>query len=230
MSHNSNQPHRTIVITGASRGLGRAMTDAFIAAGHTVCGCGRNAALIHALSHLYPAPHRFDCVDVGNDHAVQQWAAAIRKDVGPPDLLINNAALMNQLAPLWRVPPEEFAAILNVNIAGTFHTLRHFLPAMIERGSGIVVNFSSGWGRVTSPQVAPYCTTKWAIEGLTRALAQELPTGMAAVAYSPGIIDTDMLRTCWNEEAAQHPKPDVWAKESVPFLLHLGPQDNGKSF
>jgi len=63
------------------------------------------------------------------------------------------------------------------------------VPAMVRRGQGVIVNFSSGWGRSTDAGVAPYCATKWAIEGLTQALAQELPPGMAAVPLNPGIIN-----------------------------------------
>jgi NAD(P)-dependent dehydrogenase (short-subunit alcohol dehydrogenase family) len=93
----------------------------------------------------------------------------------------------------------------------------------------VIVNLSSGWGRSTSPEVAPYCATKYAVEGLTLALAQELPGGMAAVPLNPGVIDTDMLRQAWSDGAASYPKPDQWAKKAAPFLLALGPKDNGRS-
>ena len=93
---------------------------------------------------------------------------------GPPDLLVNNAALINANAPLWQVPPDEFQRVVDVNIVGTFNTIRHFLPAMLEARRGVIVNVSSGWGRSTATEVAPYCATKWAIEGLTRSLAMEL--------------------------------------------------------
>ena len=76
--------------------------------------------------------------------------------------------------------------------------------------------------------VAPYCATKRAIEGLTQALAQELPSGMAAVPLNPGIINTDMLRSCFGGSAAGYPTPEEWAKVAVPFLLKLGAADNGR--
>ena len=82
--------------------------------------------------------------------------------------------------------------VCSENIKGVASVIRYFTPAMIDRGTGVIVNFSSGWGRSTSPEVAPYCATKWAIEGLTGALSQELPAGLAAVALNPGVIDTDM--------------------------------------
>jgi len=93
----------------------------------------------------------------------------------------------------------------------------------------VVVNFSSGWGRATAAEVAPYCATKWAIEGLTQAFAQELPPGMAAVPLNPGIIDTDMLRSCFGEDAGSYLSPEEWAEKAVPFLLKLGAKDNGKA-
>src|SRR5438552_145986 len=119
--------------------------------------------------------------------------------------------------------------LMAVNVMGVANVLRHFLPAMIERQSGVVVNFSSGWGRSTAPEVAPYCASKFAVEGLTRALAQELPAGMAAVPLNPGVIDTDMLRQAWADEAGGYPTADRWADRAAPFLLALGPKDNGKS-
>jgi NAD(P)-dependent dehydrogenase (short-subunit alcohol dehydrogenase family) len=90
------------------------------------------------------------------------------------------------------------------------------------------VNFSSGWGRSTDAEVAPYCASKWAIEGLTLALAQELPPQMAAVPLNPGIINTRMLQSCFGESAASYKTASAWACGAVPFLLQLGPKDNGR--
>ena len=220
---------RRIVMTGVTRGLGRAMLDEFAAGGHIVAGCGRSVAAIETLGLSFAAPHRFASVDVADNMQVGQWARDVLTTQGPPDILINNAALMNTRAPLWEVPAAEFDALIDVNIKGTANLLRHFVPAMIAAGRGVIVNFSSGWGRGTAPDVAPYCASKWAIEGLTRALAQELPAGMAAIPLNPGIIDTDMLRTSFGEEAGQYESPATWARRAVPFLLKLGPKHNGRA-
>lgn len=225
----STSSPRTILITGVTRGLGRAMVEEFIRRGHRVVGCGRNGAAIRELSAAYGAPHRFDGVDVTDDAAVAAWAEEVLAEMGAPDLLLNSAALINRNAPLWRVPAAEFDALVDVNIKGVANVIRHFVPAMIERGRGVIVNFSSGWGRETDPEVAPYCASKWAMEGLTKALAQELPKGMAAVPLSPGIIDTDMLRSCFGGDAGMYPSPAEWALTAVPYLLGLGPRDNGRS-
>jgi NAD(P)-dependent dehydrogenase (short-subunit alcohol dehydrogenase family) len=220
---------RLVVVTGATRGLGRAMVDGFAARGHTVGGCGRSRQHVRALAETLGPPHDFAVVDVASDEEVEKWAARLLREKGVPDLLVNNAALMNQPARLWEVPGEEFARMLDVNLGGIANVIRHFVPAMIERGRGVVVNFSSGWGRGTAPEVAPYCTTKWGVEGLTRALSQELPRNVAAVAVNPGVIDTEMLRTCWGDHAGAYPDPAAWARAAVPFLLALGPADNGRS-
>lgn len=219
---------KVIVITGATRGLGRALVAAFATGGHTVVGCGRSEGHVRALRTDFPQPHHFTALDVTNDAAVGAWANAVVGQHGPPDILICNAALMNTPAPLWEVPPDEFAAVVDVNVKGVFHTIRAFVPAMAARKRGVVVNLSSGWGRSTSPEVAPYCATKYAVEGLTAALAQELPNGMVAVALNPGIIDTDMLRLAWADGASSYPKPDAWAKRAAPFILNLGSKDNGR--
>lgn len=217
-----------IVITGVTRGLGRALAEEFIRGGHTVIGCGRGGEAIFDLRMAYQEPHDFSVVDVALDNKVAIWAAKVLESDTPPDLLINNAGVMNRTAPLWEIEDREFTKVIDVNVRGVANVIRHFVPAMIARRKGVIVNLSSGWGRSTSPEVAPYCASKYAIEGLTQALAQELPEGMAAVPLNPGVIDTDMLRSCWADGAANYPKAEAWAKVAAPFILKLGPKDNGR--
>jgi NAD(P)-dependent dehydrogenase (short-subunit alcohol dehydrogenase family) len=219
---------RIVLITGVSRGLGRAMAYKFAALGHVVVGCSRSKPAITSLQQDLGSPHCFSVIDVTRDGQVAKWAAQMMADVGTTDLLLNNAALMNPVSPLWEVSREEFDEVIDVNIKGVANVIRHFVPAMVKRRSGIIINFSSGWGRETDAGVAPYCATKWAIEGLTRSLAQDLPKGMAAIPLNPGIINTDMLRSCFGEGAGQFPTAEVWAETAVPFLLSLKASDNGK--
>lgn len=220
---------RLIVLTGATRGCGRALTDAFVADGHTVVGCGTSEAAVRELREVYGEPHDFAVVDVADARAVAAWADHVLAQLGSPDFVLNNAARINASAELWKVSAGEFSDIVDVNLKGTAYVAQRFLPAMIERGSGVLVNFSSGWGRSTSPMVAPYCATKWAIEGLSRALAQELPAGLAAVALSPGVIHTEMLESCMGADAALSDSPEVWARRAAPYILALGPEHNGQS-
>ncbi len=225
---------RVVVITGCSRGLGRAMLEGFIDRGDTVAGCARNTDAIAELAAAHPEGHLFRAVDITDDRAVAEFARQVIDGVGAPDLLLNNAGIINANAPLWQVSAEEFDRVLAVNLAGVANTIRHFVPAMIDSHDSagrdrIIVNFSSGWGRSTSPEVAPYCATKWGVEGLTAALAQELPDGIAAVALNPGIIDTDMLRTSFGSHASSYPDPKTWARKAVPFLAELSARDNGRA-
>jgi NAD(P)-dependent dehydrogenase (short-subunit alcohol dehydrogenase family) len=222
-------PSRIIVITGVSRGLGRALTEKFIALGHVVLGCARSKREIDNLKRTFPKPHHFHVVDVSSDEEVKAWAEKTLKRDGPPDLLINNAAVMNHPAPLWEVPAEEFSTLIDVNIKGMANVIRHFVPAMVRKRSGVIVNLSSGWGRDTDPNVAPYCASKYAVEGLTKSLAQELPTGMAAVPLNPGIINTDMLRICFGGSAGDYADAQRWAKTAAPFFLKLNERHNGQS-
>lgn len=219
---------KLVVITGATRGLGRAMAEEFIRLGHTVLGCGRSGKEIDRLRKLHGAPHDFYPVDVASDTAVKSWASLVLTSHGVPDLILNNAGVINANARLWEIEAREFDEVMNTNLRGVANVIRHFVPAMVARKSGVVVNMSSGWGRSTDAEVAPYCATKWAVEGLTQSLAQELPSGMAAVALNPGIINTDMLRSCFGGSASSYPSPEEWAKVSVPFLLKITTGDNGR--
>lgn len=228
-NRNAKRMGKVIVLTGATRGLGRALVSEFVSQGHTVIGCGRGDDHVRALAAHFPTPHSFARVDVTDALAVDAWAKGALAAHGPPDLLVNNAALMNAPAPLWEVPASEFAALVGVNVIGVHNVIRAFVPSMVARKSGVIVNLSSGWGRSTSPEVAPYCASKYAIEGLTLALAQELPTGMAAVPLNPGVIDTDMLRQAWADGASAYQKPEAWARRAAPFLLNLSAKDNGRS-
>lgn len=218
-----------IVITGITRGLGRALTEYYIAEGHTVIGCGRGAEGILDLRFAHPAPQDFSVLDVADTNRVEMWAEKVLAVHGAPDFLINNASLMNDPAPLWEVPADKFSKLIDVNIKGVANVIRAFVPTMVKAKKGVIVNFSSGWGRSASPKVAPYCASKWAIEGLTKALAKELPVEMAAVPLDPGIINTDMLRQCMSAEAESFLSAEAWAKKAAPFILSLSAKDNGRS-
>jgi NAD(P)-dependent dehydrogenase (short-subunit alcohol dehydrogenase family) len=220
---------RTVLVTGVTKGCGRALAVGIAERGHLVLGCGRTAAALDALGTEIGKEHDLRQVDVADDAAVASWAREVLSRRGAPDLLVNNAGRINRNAPLWEVPPDEFGGVVDVNVKGVYHVLRHFLPAMIERGGGVVVNVSSGWGRSTAPEVAPYCASKWAVEGLSRALAQEAPPGVVVVSLNPGIVDTEMLRSCFGGSTGSYPDPEAWAARAVPHLLSIGPEHHGQA-
>uniref|UniRef100_A0A803M283 NADPH-dependent pterin aldehyde reductase n=2 Tax=Chenopodium quinoa TaxID=63459 RepID=A0A803M283_CHEQI len=210
---------RTILITGVSRGLGRALALEMAKRGHCVVGCGRSQDRIDSLqAELHNSPsstseesnHLLLNVDVRLNNSVQDLAKLLVEKKRIPDIVVNNAGTINKNNTLWEVPAEEFDTVIDTNVKGVANVLRHFIPLMIERKHGIIVNLSSGWGRSAAAQVAPYCASKWAVEGLTRAVAKELSGGMAIVALSPGVIHTEMLESCFGSTAHVYPKPDQW--------------------
>ena len=229
---------KRIVLTGCTRGIGRALAERFAADGHVVCGCGRSEEGLNELRAALKPPHRFQRVDMSRDAEVDRWSDAIFHEWGVPDLLIHNAGLINDAAPLWEVPAARCDAVVAVSVGGAAALARHFLPRMIDaaREDGAdrtVVVFSSGWGRSASAGVAPYNAAKFGVEGLTKALALDLeqaaPGRFCAVPFSPGVVETDMTRANWGEDAAAYPSPADFAQRAVPFLLGLTPERTGES-
>ncbi|HAE10857.1 MAG TPA: oxidoreductase [Opitutae bacterium] len=219
----------SVCITGCSRGLGRALAVEFADRGWKVAGGARSKGCIEELkAELGPGSH-LQILDVSVPEQVDSFAIATMERIGSPDLLVNNAGMINANAKLKDVSAGEFAQVLNTNLGGIHNMIRAFLPAMEKRGRGIIVNFSSYWGRSTAPEVGPYCASKWGVEGLTRSLAQELPAGLGTVAFNPGVIHTDMLRSCFGEEAKNYEDPTFWAKRATKCLVGLSPDQNGET-
>lgn len=219
---------KKILITGISKGLGRALLERFYEEGHTVIGCARSQSSIHQLKVQFENSY-FDVVDVADSRAVDKWSEQVLSEVGAPDLVINNASIINHPAPLWDISPNEFDSVVKINIEGCFNVIRYFVPSMVERGSGIIVNLSSGWGRHGGAFFGPYCASKFAVEGMTQSLAEELPKGMCVIAFSPGVVNTDMLNVASPDTAHLAPSPNDAAKKMAPFFLSLDERSNGKS-
>ena len=220
---------KAIVITGTTRGLGRALALELGRLGHRVSGCGRSTDAVDGLNREAGGHQQHAVVNVTDPQSVADWARKCLERDGPPDLLINNAGIINRHAPLWQVPLEEFRALWEVNVIGVFNVCRAFVPAMVERGTGVIVNMSTGAGVRGFALIGPYCTTKHAVEGFTKSLAEELPEGMASIPFQPGVVQTDMLRSHYGERAADYPTPDRWARVAAPYLLKLSSRESGQS-
>jgi len=223
---------KLVVITGTTQGLGRAMLDRFCEYDNwIVAGGARSKTEIEKLTAEFDQRHDFEVVDVTNSDSVHKWHSKLLERYNiSPSLLINNAGMVNDSAPLWEISPQEWDSVIKVNISGVVNILRVFLPGMIERKSGMVINMSSSRGRRAEKNFAPYCASKFAVEGITQSLAQELPTGLAAVTLDPGKgIGTSLLEKCAPEEMQSSPTPAQWATVAVPYMLSLGEQDNGKA-
>mgnify|MGYP001794538729 CR=1 FL=1 len=223
-----------IIITGVTQGLGLAMTDWFEMNNYTIIGCGITSSKISDLNKKYcpqGRKQRFFVVDIANKTEVNNWAKEVIEQFGSPRMIINNASVINFKADLVDIPVDEFENIIDVNIKGTVNVIRAFVPTMIKSQRGVIVNMSSGYGRTVAPQVAPYCCTKWAIEGLSKALANELPAPLVCVPLNPGCINTEMLqKTVGKIRAACFRSPDKWAQTACPYILSINrSKHNGQS-
>jgi NAD(P)-dependent dehydrogenase (short-subunit alcohol dehydrogenase family) len=215
-------------VTGCSQGLGLALIQGFIDSGHKVSGCSRNTQRMNELREQFGEEHYFEAVDVSDPDQVYGWANNCLKQQGAVDLIVNNAAIINPNASMWEVDDQQWSELININVKGVFYVSKAFLPSLIKANHGVLVNVSSGWGRSAAAEVATYCCSKWAVEGLTRSLAEEVPSGVAAIPLNPGIIHTTLLESCFGSSASHFPSPQQWAETAVPFLLGLSAADNGQ--
>lgn len=221
---------KVIVITGVTAGLGQSMCEYFIKESHIVIGCGRSKAKLDKLNEKYPEEQaKFYAVDVSKDDEVEAWSKQVLQAYGPPDFLLNNAGMVNENQKLWNISSAEFDKVIDVNIKGPVNCIRHFVPSMVQAKRGVIVNFSSTWGKSVSPEVAPYCCSKWGIEGLSKAMALELPAPLVCVPLNPGMINTDMLQTTFGESARRNMSPEQWIKRAGPLILSIDRSMNGKS-
>jgi NAD(P)-dependent dehydrogenase (short-subunit alcohol dehydrogenase family) len=183
--------NRTWLITGSSRGLGRALAEAVLAAGHNVVATARDPRAVQDLVDRYPDRARAVALDVTDRAAA---AGAVRATVdafGRLDVLVNNAGYAN-VNSIEDFAEEDFRAQLETNLWGVINVTRAALPTLREQGSGHVIQISSVGGRATTPGIGPYQTAKWAVEGFSGVLAQEVaPLGIKVTIIEPGGFATD---------------------------------------
>jgi NAD(P)-dependent dehydrogenase (short-subunit alcohol dehydrogenase family) len=187
----------SVLITGTSKGIGLETALAFGRAGHVVHATMRNPqqapelaekALRESLSITISK------LDVDSDDSVYSAIAAIQKEHGPIDTLVNNAGI-ERAGSVEDTPFAEFKAAMETNYFGALRCIQALLPSMRERRSGCIINVTSVAGRIASGPLAAYSASKWALESLSEALAGEMKTFNVRVAIvEPGIIDTGMAK------------------------------------
>jgi 3-oxoacyl-[acyl-carrier protein] reductase len=189
---------RLALVTGGSRGIGRAVCDRLLGAGADLVVCARDPERLAHVAAVLAATHpraRLVAVpcDVANPADVDRLRLAAAP-LGTPDILVNNAGVVVR-RPLHELSPAEWSATIDVNLNGTYHVIRAFLAAMRARGSGRIINIASITGRRGTANLTAYAAAKHGVVGLTRALAEETrDVGIAVNALCPGSVDTDMLR------------------------------------
>lgn len=179
-------------ITGISSGIGKALAQAALAAGDHVTGTARDAATAEAFGAGAPGRARGMVVDVTQAGAVEAAARAALAE-GPIDVLVNNAG-QSLFGAFEEVSPDEARALFEVNVFAPWALTRAVLPAMRERGEGIIVQVSSGCGLNGMPGLSAYCASKFALEGFSEALAQEVAGfGIRTMIVEPGAVATRFI-------------------------------------
>lgn len=187
---------RLAVVTGSSRGIGRAIALRFVRAGARVAGCARGRRAGSFLDDL-AVDERRRCMHATCDISVQREVARFRDEVqstlGEPDIVVNNAGIVARGSALT-LTLETWNEVLASNLTGTFLVTQAFLPAMKSKHGGRIINLSSIAGRTGTAMLSAYCAAKHGVVGFTRALAEELrPDGISINAICPGSVDTEML-------------------------------------
>ncbi len=179
---------RTVLVTGASRGIGRAVADGLAADGHRVAYGARNPLEIKEISGLPVA------LDVTDDASVQAALAQIEGALGPVEVLVNNAGISLSAA-FSRTTVGDLERLLATNLTGSFRVAHAVVPGMQARGFGRLVFIASNAGLTGYSYTAAYCASKHAVVGLARALAVELARhGITSNAICPGFVQTDMAQ------------------------------------
>lgn len=194
----------TVFVTGGSRGIGAAVVRALASRGNVAFTYNASEDAALALERelaAYGGVKAFRC-DVRDARSVAETAAAVRARFGAPEAVVNCAGV--SLKKLFQdTTEEEWREIFAVNCDGAYRVTRAFLPDMLAKKRGAVVNVSSVWGRVGASLEVAYSASKAALEGMTRALAKEVAlSGVRVNAVAPGAVDTDMMKVYSAEEIA----------------------------
>lgn len=189
----------TALVTGASRGIGRGIAEAFANEGATVgvnhppasdereAGAGVVAAIESDGGSAVTVPG-----DVSDAESVRSMVEAFVDQFGPPDILVNNAGILRQ-SRLEDMPIEQWDEVMSVDLRGVFLMTRFVIPGMLERGRGKVINVASQLGFKGAVELTHYCAAKGGVIAFTRALAREVSPAVNVNAIAPGPTDTDLL-------------------------------------
>ncbi|MFQ5803205.1 MAG: SDR family NAD(P)-dependent oxidoreductase [Candidatus Methylomirabilales bacterium] len=213
---------RVALVTGGSRGIGRAVAAAYAREGAEVVVTARDLGSLEAAAEeIRNAGGRVVALqaDVADRHQVEDLAKEINRRFGRLHVLLNNASLLGPRVSIPEYPEDEWEAVIAVNLNGPFFVIKACLPLMTAAGEGSIINVSSGVGRIGKPGWGAYATSKFGLEGLTQVLAAELqPLHIRVNAVNPGGTRTTMRAAAYPEEdPLTLPTPE----EITPVFVYL---------
>ncbi len=213
---------KAALITGGSRGIGKAVAAIYAQEGARVLICGRSPPAVDAaVTEIRNKGGEIQGVvgDVGELGDVKRIVAGAAEKFGTVDILVNNASLLGPRVPIADYPLPDWEEVVRVNLTGVFLMAREVLHLMMRQRSGVIINVSSGVGRVGKARWGAYAASKFAVEGLTQLLAEELKDfGIRVNAVNPGATRTQMRAAAYpNEDPSTLPRPD----EIAPIFLYL---------
>ena len=215
------------LITGASRGNGKALADAFAAAGYDlVLTCSQSFDDLKLLAGELTGKFRIACTPFRVDMGCHEQVQTLFQTISRLDVLINNAGI-SHVGLLHEMTPEEWHRVMSVNLDSCFYTCKYSIPLMLKNHSGRILNISSVWGNVGASMETAYSASKGGMNAFTKALAKELaPSGIAVNAIACGVMDTSM-NACFSEEDLENLRAEIPAdrigdpKEAAKLALLL---------
>ena len=213
---------KVALITGGSRGIGRAIAAAYAMAGARVFICGRNSADVDdALGEIRAQGGSIDGVagDISRARDAQRIVRAALERFGVIDVLVNNASILGPREAIAEYPLEAWEEVIRINLTGLFLMTHEVLPAMLARRAGSIINLTSGVGRAGKAKWGAYAVSKAGLEGFTQVLAEEVKSaGIRVNAVNPAATRTQMRAQAYPaEDPTTLPAPD----KIVPIFVHL---------
>jgi dehydrogenase/reductase SDR family member 4 len=192
------------LVTGGSRGIGKAITAAFAREGATTVICGRKQEALDDVAAELGGNVIPRACHVGKPEELARWVEGVTRDFGPADILVNNAATNVAQGPCLNVDDAQFDKMIEVNLKSAFRLVRLVAPAMCARGSGSIINIASISGIKPQFEGLMYSATKAALIMMTRCYALELgPKGVRVNAIAPGLVQTVLSEYYWKDPARQ---------------------------
>ena len=218
--------NKVAVISGASRGIGRAIAKRYAREGAVVCMCARHVEQLRTISlEIMSGGGRsfFEQTDISDERQAEEFLTLCRDNFGAIDVLVNNAGILGPRVPFEHYSSQEWEKVLSVNLNGLFFMTKHALPLFREQG-GSIINVSSSVGKIAKPNWGAYGVSKFATEGFTHALAEELRARNIRVnAVNPGPVATEMRHQAFpDEDQRTLKKPE----DILDVFVHLASDDS----